>query len=479
MKTLLTTIIAASLSVGCAMLEGEQTTTESGGGGGNSSPSTPAPVNSGTWTKQFGTYGDDDGHDIATDSNGNFYVVGTTRSDRDGNNYNDLFNPAKDYLFLKKFNGSGVLEWSNNIEINPNYYYYGQHTYKVTTDVNNNIYISGPNNGNFNGNPVNNGIFIVKYDNDGNGKWIKNIDYSNNGYYYDSSSDIVINQNGAIYLSFYSEEYDSNTSNTIRGPKVFKLDTDGNELVSWQTNHSNNNYTCGGYNNNFDLTTDINDNIIITSGNEDSCGGSSSYRYISKFYDNGTEQWTQQLQTRPNNSCGGYYGEPGSGGLVSDSYGNIYVIGSGDLDNSSSNSMNCGSESQDFFIVKYSENGTQIWSDQIGSKYYNYEGYDNGISVTVDNSDNIFAMGTTEGAFDGTTNYGGRETFVVKYDSSGQLNWIEQFGTTADDRGSSITMDNAGNVLVTGSTNANLDNNLNSGGYDVFIVKIDTNGNKM
>ena len=130
------------------------------------------------------------------------------------------------------------------------------------------------------------------------------------------------------------------------------------------------------------------------------------------------------------------------------------------------------------YLAKYSDNGTFLWSDQIGSKYYNSEGYDNSVGITVDTNDEIYITGTTDGAFDGNTNSGGREVFVVKYDTTGQKNWIKQFGTSADDYSLNITADSYGNSYIVGSTNADIDGNKNSGGYDVFITKYDKYGLK-
>jgi len=279
-------------------------------------------------------------------------------------------------------------------------------------------------------------------------------------------------------LTFYSSSYSSVNYSTIYSPVIVKFDSSGNELLNWQTNHTNSS-SCGGYyDNSYELTTDNNDNILITSSSTNSCGSSNQYQYISKYYDNGTEQWTQQLQTKPNNSCGGYYGEIGTGGVASDSFGNVYITGTGDLDNNSSAYTGCGPESQDVYLAKYSDNGTFLWSDQIGSKYYNSEGYDNSVGITVGISDEIYITGTTDGAFDGNTNSGGREVFVAKYDKTGQRNWVKQFGTSADDRSLNVTADNAGNSYIIGSTNADLDGNKNSGGYDVFIAKFDKYGSK-
>ena len=172
MKILIAIIITAILSFGCAILESEQTTTDSGGGGTTTASSPPASITNTSWTKQFGTYGDDNGYDITTDTDGSLYVVGTTRSDRDGVNYNNLFNPSFDYLFVKKFSNDGVLQWTSEIEITSNNYQNGPQSYSLVTDSDNNVFVTGPNNGHFNGSSVSNGIFLIKYNSDGFGKWV-------------------------------------------------------------------------------------------------------------------------------------------------------------------------------------------------------------------------------------------------------------------------------------------------------------------
>ena len=88
MKILLAIIITATLSFGCAMLEGEQTTTDSGGGGTTSAPTTPASaVANWSGTKQLGTSSGDYAKGIATDSSDNVYVAGYTLGGFDSNTY--------------------------------------------------------------------------------------------------------------------------------------------------------------------------------------------------------------------------------------------------------------------------------------------------------------------------------------------------------------------------------------------------------
>ncbi|KKL52903.1 hypothetical protein LCGC14_2280820, partial [marine sediment metagenome] len=59
---------------------------------------------------------------------------------------------------------------------------------------------------------------------------------------------------------------------------------------------------------------------------------------------------------------------------------------------------------------------------------------------------------------------------VLKYDSSGSLQWNKTFGTAETDIGYGITLDNSENIFITGKTAV-------SGNIDLFLVKLDSNGN--
>ena len=86
--------------------------------------------------------------------------------------------------------------------------------------------------------------------------------------------------------------------------------------------------------------------------------------------------------------------------------------------------------------------------------------------------------GYTYGGLDGNTNSGGKDIFLVKYNSSGTKQWTKQLGTSSNDLGMDVTTDSSGNIYVTGYTGGGLDGNTNSGEWDIFLIKYNSSGIK-
>ena len=94
----------------------------------------------------------------------------------------------------------------------------------------------------------------------------------------------------------------------------------------------------------------------------------------------------------------------------------------------------------------------------------------------MDSSDNIYVTGTTNGGLDGNTNSGNSDIFLVKYYDNGTKQWTQQLGTSSDDWGKAVAVDSSDNIYLTGVTNGGLDNNTNSGDNDIFLVKYNSDG---
>lgn len=104
----------------------------------------------------------------------------------------------------------------------------------------------------------------------------------------------------------------------------------------------------------------------------------------------------------------------------------------------------------DYYIAKYNASGNLVWAKSGGST-----GNDIGYSVVVDNSNNVYVTGTFSSSLTlGTTTLTASATtgniFIAKYDSSGAVLWTQK-GTGADEaQGQGIAVDASGNCYITG-----------------------------
>jgi hypothetical protein len=124
----------------------------------------------------------------------------------------------------------------------------------------------------------------------------------------------------------------------------------------------------------------------------------------------------------------------------------------------------------DGFLVVLDANGNESWRRQFGTSQS-----DHVTGVSTDSQGNIFVCGTTSGDFAGSSN-GGSDGFVIKFDSGGMPLWSRQFGTSSNDFATGNQCDQAGNVVICGSTDGGL-SGVNQGEADAFVLKYDAQGN--
>jgi hypothetical protein len=146
--------------------------------------------------------------------------------------------------------------------------------------------------------------------------------------------------------------------------------------------------------------------------------------------------------------------------------------------------INTNSAAPDIYIVKYDSSGNVIWAISEGGT-----AYDDAFDVDMDTSGNIIVTGIFESpliTFGTTTliNSGWADIFVVKYDSSGNVLWAKSAGGAFDDYGNGVSIDQMGNIFISGffeSSSINFGtsslNNIDPGSADLFIVKFSPYGN--
>jgi hypothetical protein len=117
--------------------------------------------------------------------------------------------------------------------------------------------------------------------------------------------------------------------------------------------------------------------------------------------------------------------------------------------------------SGDIGLVKYDTNGTVQWVARMGSTGTETLG-----GLFADSNGSVYLTGqagtatfrsysSSGTAFSPTlASRGLGDVFLVKYDTSGTVQWNARVASVAEDRGMAITCDSAGNVIVTGFCNS-------------------------
>lgn len=144
---------------------------------------------------------------------------------------------------------------------------------------------------------------------------------------------------------------------------------------------------------------------------------------------------------------------------------------------------NSGSNTSDIFIVKYDAAGNVLWAKSFGTS-----NNDEGRCLTYDGSGNIYFAGYFNGATlamgnSTLTNSGNDDIFIAKLDFNGNVLWASAVGNINDNRPSGIQMGDFGSVALIGNyINAPLIIDTytlsNAGDFDIFFAKFNTsNGN--
>jgi hypothetical protein len=123
----------------------------------------------------------------------------------------------------------------------------------------------------------------------------------------------------------------------------------------------------------------------------------------------------------------------------------------------------------DVIGLKYDSGGDLLLSSQFGTFAEDY-----GSQIDLDAAGNWYISGETHAGLGGP-HAGGKDAFVTKRDSTGAQVWARQLGTTSSDFSSSTAADGLGNVYISGQTNGNLAG-TNAGSIDAFLAKYDTLG---
>ncbi|HSF88832.1 MAG TPA: SBBP repeat-containing protein, partial [Saprospiraceae bacterium] len=178
-------------------------------------------------------------------------------------------------------------------------------------------------------------------------------------------------------------------------------------------------------------------------------------------------------------------------GVMVDDSGHVYTTGSFegiiDLDPGPGFNVFLSSGDADVFLSKLDKDGQMLWAFTFGGTTEDY-----GEALSIDKDGNVYVTGYFNGTSDfepgaGTTNLtaaGDYDAFLSKFDADGQFLWAISLGGASADQVRDMAIDTAGNILLVGQFNGTADfdpgagdfNLTSAGGNDIFIVKINGDG---
>jgi hypothetical protein len=315
-------------------------------------------------------------------------------------------------------------------------------------------------------------IFIQKLNALGDLIWVKQIGNTN----YDDAKGITLDAMGNIYtigvftgaVDFDPSSGDSTmlTSNGFTDIFIQKLNAAGNFV--WAKSMGGGSYDYG-----YDVAVDAAGNVYTTG----------SFQFVADF-DPGvstanltssglTDIYVCKLDALGNyvwaKSMGSTNGD-NANGIALDASGNIYTAGyfSGtvDFDPGSGTDTLSSSGNYDMFIQKLNASGNYVWAKRMGSS-----NYDVANDITLDASGNVFTTGYFFGTVDfdpnsGTASLnsnGNNDIFIQKLDINGNYVWAKNMGGSSADFAHSIALDAIGNIYTTGGFQGTADFDPSSG----------------
>ncbi len=460
------------------------------------------------WAKGMGGASYEYVSDMVVDSRG-IYTIGGFFDTADfdpGSNVFNLTSLGDNDIFVSKLNKDGSFAWAIGIGSTG----YLEYANDVTLDASGNVYVTGTFGGIIDFNPGmevfnltskgSQDIFILKLDGNGNFMWAKSMRGADSNSYGGGGS-IALDSIGNIYTTGQFAgivDFDPgagvfNVASTMYGSNAFVSKLNNNGGFVWAKSmgvaildgsttfpsvsggniiidENGDVYTVGGFSGTVDFDPGA--------GTFNLTGGYLGSGFLSKLDGNGNFLWAKDMGL-------------GISGIDLDSNQIIYVTGA---DFVYSDPVSVGVDipypSFNIFVSKLDGNGNMMWTKGMGAPNYTYYGYQKSVDIALDSDGNIYTTGGFQFDVDfdpGPNSYiltsfgiAVDDIFVSKLTNDGNFVWAKGMGSTANDTGIAIAIDNNGEVYYAGNfaetvdfdSGANTSNLTSAGDYDIFVSKL-------
>ncbi|HTQ06929.1 MAG TPA: SBBP repeat-containing protein [Polyangiaceae bacterium] len=338
------------------------------------------------WTQQFGSSGDDTAAAVATVGNV-VYVAGVTGGSLDGT-------PSAGGLdaFLAEYDGSGNLLWRRQFGSAGD-----DRPWSLAVDAAGNAYVAGTTNGSLDGASASgwDSLFVVQFDTNGNRGFTREL---GTGVSHIEARSLAADAAGNLYVTGYTSGGDFEGQPGLGQSDYFLVKLDATGAVEWS--------------------------VLDGSAQGDFAHG-----------------------------------------VATDPAGNAYVVGFTTEALDGSGITNGG----EFFLAKYDANGNRIWARERGPQ----TGIAEGLAVAVDHEGDVVVTGAVSGSLDGNAYAadGFDDWFLARYTTDGTWISSDQSGLPSADDGLALAADPNADRLYLGavSPQPEVDNHIS---YDFMLDQL-------
>ncbi|NLY94739.1 MAG: hypothetical protein GXY23_12005 [Myxococcales bacterium] len=393
------------------------------------------------WVRQFGTAGLDFAEAVAIDANGHIVVAGVVSgglSDEPALGERDAF--------VRKLDREGNVLWTRQFGTSAR-----ERVFDVAVDPAGSIYVGGSTEGTFPGETSSGGEdgFVRKYDADGNALWTRQLGTAGadrvTALEVDSAGDLVV-------VGWVRNALAGQTSLGWQDAFVRKYDAAGNALWTVQFGTNESDYAYG-------VALDDEDAIYVIGETWGEFAGQTAAgfadAFVQKLDAQGNALWVRQFGTDDSDYATAVVADPEDGAVVvvGETFG---TFGGGPY-----------LDYADGFVRRLDAAGNTLWTTQFG-------GYDDEYvyAVAVDAAGDVVIGGSTYDVFPGEDGAGGADAYLLRFDRTGAVVGLRQFGTDDDDAVYAVVVDDQGDLVVVGDTAGTFAGQTSSGDVDAFVAKL-------
>ena len=270
-------------------------------------------------------------------------------------------------------------------------------------------------------------VYLLKTDSDGSLQWSKTY----GGTKFDEGKSVQQTSDGGFIVTGWTQSFGAGSSD------IYLVKTASDGTLQW-TKIFGGAALEEGYS-----VQQTNDGGFIIAGTTSSFVTAWSDVYLVKTTSDGTLQWAKTFGGSGGYESGNSVQQTNDGGFIMTGYTSSFGAGNS-------------------YLVKTASDGTLQWTKIFGGK-----GTAFGNSVQETNSGGFIITGRTADLLIPID-----DVFVAKTDSDGTPQWVKTFGGGIIDDGYAVQKTNDGGFIICGSTDS-----FGTGGYDIYLIKTDSNGN--